>query len=205
MDKTVNILYEDVIALLKAATGIPDAKVMRGDQNIPKLTGEYISVLHMGESQEGLAFTTFTRSEDLEPHQLHENNAANLVHVFSIQAFRGQPMERLRKLAMFTQSSVGSEFMFTKGVVLRVPSEPTNTNYVIGENWINRAAIQISIGAMAKTQHTINKIEEVEVTVNQDVSFVETFVIQAPPIVFGFAGNLDAVGFNEKPFKADEV
>lgn len=193
MDKTADQIYTDVIAFLKASTGIP--KVIRGDEDGTQPKGEYASVLIIDEDQIGLASRFYTTDASVEDYQLVEHVVASNVYIISVQVYRGTPRERVRKIGMWSQSSVGQLFFQDNDLVINNISNPIDTSYPIGAKTIKRFSFQMEVHACSKSEYVINQIEEAELVINSN----ETIILDTSRFgTFGFDNN--GVGFDQAPF-----
>lgn len=187
MDKTVDELYNDVVAVVKAATGI-DA-VIRGNQNAPQPNDTYVSVFLIDQSQEGIdailckdpAVFAFDgigdgfdqssfENEGLAP-QVYARAAGSNTFTFSVQFFRGIPMESARRLSRYPLRPLGQEDLNARQIVLRSLSDPLDTSYQVARNWVERASINIVVAAASEFTDKVNVIGEVDLVVNKDETY----------------------------------
>lgn len=199
MDKTVDSLYDDAIALVQEATGL--ALVIRGDENGPQPTGEYASLLLIAQQQKGLDAVVYSEipitdqffgfdgnplstpfnSEPFTPDEVAEVEevsvlvSSDIFFTFSLQFFRGSsPMEHSRKMFKFAQTPWGADWLTSRPFVLKAISDPTSTNYEAGKKWIKRSSQQMVLAASSEETRTYGVIKEVSVVINKDETHTVT-------------------------------
>lgn len=199
MDKTVDQLYTDAIALVKEATGL--TLVIRGDENGPKPQGEYASLLLLNHLQRGMdavvysvipdetpyfAFAgyptatpfndaPFTPDEPVDTGEVNVLVSGNLDFTFSLQFYRGDdPLEHGRKMFRYPQTPWGADFLTSLPLVVKSISNPASTNYEVGEKWIKRSTQQLVLVASSEESRTMGVIHEASVITNKDETHTVT-------------------------------
>lgn len=172
MDKTVSQIYQDAANIIEKATGVTE--IVIGNDNGPQPNGEYASIMLIRTDNPGIDATKYNSIEGDET-KVEEFVTGNLIYDFSVQFYRGDaPMDRARELFRYKQTSAGQEYLSTLYVTMHNVTSPRNTDYSIGAKWIERATMELELGASAELTNEVNTIGTITITINNEKTIIIT-------------------------------
>jgi hypothetical protein len=164
---TRNEILAQIVAYVKAATGLADGAIIRGKQNAPSPTNSYASVLYISDTGDGTANADVTEIDGSDT-QLNYSLRAKRYYSYSVQFYRDGAADLARSLMLFHETPEGQEFQQTAFFTIRRIVDISESAVLMSNNYEERAALTVELNVNETLTNVVNRTNSIVVNTNFD-------------------------------------
>lgn len=185
MDNTHDTIYENLIAYIRKAVGVPALKCVVANQNASELSGEYCTLLMFSTNSVGLGMARETFVPEVpaveDDPDTEEDESVPAVEEYivrqfsqlidmrvSVQFFRGYAHEYARKLMAFSVTESAQEILYGKNIVVKPIQNYRSLDYNAGGQWTPRTQLDLYLQSSSEYADTVGVIRSGTLEINED-------------------------------------